>query len=190
MAVDTTRTETTNFEPESLSAWRTRSTASFRLYFFRPAIFCSQLDPFFCWFSQIQKHLLSLQTSCMLNTNRWADHQWWPLYPLPLSSCSSSDQPLLICFVYTFLLIFKAPKQKNFQWKHHPSWKRIGGYSSYLYIGTISGGLWRIRDRNKEKCLHLHFSLVQKIMHRSTQNYKFRKAGTILIYFKIKQIGP
>ena len=32
------------------------------------------------------------------------------------------------------------------------------------------------------------FSLVQKIMHRSTQNYKFRKTGTILNYFKIKQI--
>ena len=57
------------------------------------------------------------------------------------------------------------------------------------------------RDRNKEKfllvrrtCDHVRLtcppicSLVQKIMHRSTQNYKFRKTGTILNYFKIKQI--
>ena len=57
------------------------------------------------------------------------------------------------------------------------------------------------RDRNKEKILHVrrtcdHVRLtcppicshVQKIMHRSTQNYKFRKTGTILNYFKIQQI--
>ena len=57
------------------------------------------------------------------------------------------------------------------------------------------------RDRNKEKFLHVRrtcdhvrltcppiFSHVQKIMHRSTQNYKFRKTGTILNYFKIQQI--
>ena len=53
------------------------------------------------------------------------------------------------------------------------------------------------RDRNKEKFLHVRrtcghvrltcppiFSHVQKIMHRSTQNYKFRKTGTILNYSK------
>ena len=57
------------------------------------------------------------------------------------------------------------------------------------------------RDRNKEKFLHVRrtcdhvrltcppiFSHVQKIMHRSTQNYKFCKTGTILNYFKIQQI--
>ena len=57
------------------------------------------------------------------------------------------------------------------------------------------------RDRNKEKILHVRrtcdhvrltcppiFSHAQKIMHRSTQNYKFRKTGTILNYFKIQQI--
>ena len=57
------------------------------------------------------------------------------------------------------------------------------------------------RDRNKETFLHVRrtcdhvrltcppiFSHVQKIMHRSTQNYKFRKTGTILNYFKIQQI--
>ena len=53
------------------------------------------------------------------------------------------------------------------------------------------------RDRNMEKFLHVRrtcdhvrltcppiFSLVQKIM----QDYKFRKTGTILNYFKIQQI--
>ena len=64
-----------------------------------------------------------------------------------------------------------------------------------LYKAIVS------RDRNKDKFLHVRrtcdhvrltcppiFSHVQKIMHRSTQNYKFRKTGTILNYFKIQQI--
>ena len=64
------------------------------------------------------------------------------------------------------------------------------------------GAQWsRCRERNKEKFLHVRrtcdhvrltcppiFSHVQKIMHRSTQNHKFRKTGTILNYFKIQQI--
>ena len=62
-----------------------------------------------------------------------------------------------------------------------------------------TGLIWHYssRDRNKEKCLHVRrtcdhvrltcppiFSHVQKIMHRSTQNYKFRKTGTIALIYR------
>lgn len=48
---------------------------------------------------------------------------------VPLWSCtSSSDQPLRVCFVYNLLWFSKRQNRKN----------------CYLYIGTISGAIWRI----------------------------------------------
>ena len=71
----------------------------------------------------------------------------------------------------------------------------------YLVNCSTSHFINTFRDRNKEKFLHVRrtcdhvrltcppiFSHVHKIMHRSTQNYKFCKTGTILNYFKIQQI--
>ena len=49
----------------------------------------------------------------------------------------------------------------------------------YMSAGHVTMSDWHVRQ---------FFHMSKKIMHRSTQNYKFRKTGTILNYFKIQQI--
>ena len=132
--------------------------------------------------------------------------QWRKKKPFANDNYGLNRQHQIRCHSDTRAVVFnklrdchcKIPNHKNDNAFASPAARRHirQGLSFTLYDGSHAINTTAVvpRDRNKEKCLHVRrtcdhvrltcppiFSLVQKIMHRSTQNYKFRKTGTIII---------